>query len=100
MIMFRSWFQPSQLLLMNVNNRCVFPVLSKKVTEIQGLKNNLFALENQLWEVCKCKQAWQEFPEMTITKAYLGHHKIVNAILQDNGRDEFSREGGELYYGI
>ena len=43
---------------------------------------------------------YDNLPRETIARAYVGHHQMVNAIAQDQGRDDFARERGGLHCGI
>jgi hypothetical protein len=93
----RGWLfmcQPSQSPLTNVKDACIFPALSKKVSEEQqGLSHGSLLLEGEkLWDVCR--KVWDEFPEETIARAYAGHHQIFNAIYVEEGGDKFQQVKG------
>ena len=52
-------------------------------------------------ELCKCiDSAWENLGLDTISRAYLHHHQVVNAIARDKGGDEFITEKGGLHCGV
>jgi hypothetical protein len=98
----RGWIlkhQPSNSPLTNVKDACIFPAMSKAVTEEQGLSNESYVLEGeQLWQiVTKC---WESLLVETIGCSYVAHHQIVNAIAKCKGGDDFVRSRGGLHCGV
>ena len=97
----RNWIlvpQPSQSPLTNTKDPCIFPSLSKKVTEAQGLQKGSIALEgDEIWKYAK--QAFDNLPLETIARSYAAHHQIVNAIYKDKGGDDFTRAKKALHVG-
>ena len=83
----RGWmfrFQPSQSPITNVHDAAIFPSLSKRVSNEQGMTNRSYILRGeQLWETVK--ESWNKMPLSTIARAYAGHHQIVNAIINNKG---------------
>ena len=81
-------FQPSNLPICNVKDDCIFPAMSKHVSQEQGISkgSQVHTLE-ELWAaVTKC---WNEFLLDTIARAYVLHSKIANAIATCDGGDSF-----------
>ena len=98
----RGWilkFQPPNSPLTNVKDACIFPALSKHVTQHQGLKNgSLVYTPDELWEaVMDCVD---DFSSATIARAYVGHHQMVNAIAHCRGGDDFVKARGGLSVGV
>jgi hypothetical protein len=98
----RGWilkFQPANSPITNVKDACIFPAMSKRVTEAQGLTKGSHVLEGEeLWSLVT--DCYHNLPHETIARAYLGHHQMVNAIARDLGKDDFARERGGLHCGI
>jgi hypothetical protein len=98
----RGWLfvcQPSQSPLTTIKDACIFPAFSKKVSKEQQFSNGSLSLEGEeLWHVGT--KVWNEFPEETITRAYAGHHQIVNAIHAEEGGDKFQHAKEGLHCGI
>ncbi len=91
--------QPAQSPLTNIDDFCIFPAMSKMVTNKQGNSNASKVLQTeQLWDFIQT--CWNEFPLETVAHAYAGHHQIVNAIARDEGGDAFVREKKVLHFGI
>jgi hypothetical protein len=89
----RRWhlkFQPPNSPIPNVKDACIFPSLSKRISAEQGLSNGgcLYA-QDQLWQAIKL--AWEMFPLDTISRSYIMHHQVVNAIASCEGGDDFLR---------
>jgi len=98
----RGWilkFQPANSPITNVKDACIFPAMSKRVTEAQGLSKGSHVLEGEeLWSLVT--DCYHNLPPETIARAYVGHHQMVNAIAQAQGRDDFARKLGGLHCGI
>ena len=97
----RGWifrFQPIQNPEINVKDSCVFPRLSRLVTKKQGRSNRSYILKKEdLWKtVMNC---WEEMPNEVLAQAYSLHHQIVNAIIVNNGKNDFLYEKGGLHFG-
>ena len=97
----RGWMfvpQPSQSPLTNTKDACIFPALSRRVTAAQGLSKGSLALaSDEIWKYAS--DAFHHLPLETIARAYATHHQIVNAIYQDCGRDDFTRDKKALHVG-
>ena len=90
--------QPSQSPILNTKDACIFPALSKRVTEAQGIAKGSVALEGEeIWQFAK--QAFDNLPDNVIAKSYALHHQFVNAIFRDKGGDDFTREKNALHVG-
>ena len=97
----RGWMfvqQPSQSPLTNKLDCCVFPALSKKVSEMQGVSNRSKVLDvDQIWEFVQ--KAYDEISLDTIGRAFAHHVQMVNAIHGDGGGDMYHKKGG-LHCGV
>jgi hypothetical protein len=71
----RGWllhFQPSNSLLLNVKDYCIFPAMSKAVTAKQGLKIGCLLVDNEeLWSYVE--EVFEDLPPQTIARAYSSH---------------------------
>ena len=98
----RGWmfeFQPSQSPITNVKDACIFPTLSKDVSQQQAIAYGSHVLQDEeLWRAAE--SSWANMPLSTIARAYAGHHQIVTAILEHAGSNEFLRQRGGMHYGI
>jgi hypothetical protein len=91
----RLQFQPSNYPLTNIKDYCIFPAMSKAVTAKQGLKNGNLVIDNEeLWSYVLA--VYKE----TVARACMSHHRVVNAVADDNGGDAFVREKKALHFGI
>ena len=91
--------QPSQSPILNTD-ACIFPALSKRVTEAQDIAKGSIelALEGEeIWQFAK--QACDNSPDHVIAKSYAQHHQFVNAIFHDKGGDDFTHEENALHVG-
>ena len=98
----RGWhlkFQPANSPVTNVKDACIFPSMSKAVTQEQSLTfaSNVMQLE-EIWNTAT--KVWEQLPLETIARAYAGHHQMVNAIVDCNGGDGFARKTNGLHFGI
>ncbi len=98
----RGWqivFQPSNSPITNVKDDCVFPALSRHVSQEQGItKGSQLYQPDELWEaVQKC---WTAFPLDTLARAYVRHAQIASAIAECEGGDDFVREKKGLHFGV
>jgi hypothetical protein len=84
-------FQPPNSPITNVKDACIFPSLSKRISAEQGLSNGgrLFS-QDQLWAAIQL--TWASFPLDVISRSYVMHHQVVNAIASCKGGDGFMRE--------
>ena len=51
-----------------------------------------------MWDTVK--KSWNNMPLSTIARAYAGHHQVVNAIIHNNGGNEFLHTKGGLHFGV
>ena len=92
-------FQPANSPLTNVKDVCVFPCMSKAVTEQQSLTKHSQLLEGEeLWSIAN--KVYDDLPADTVARSYAGHHQMVNAIAHCEGGDEFAKARGGLHFGI
>jgi hypothetical protein len=89
----RGWhlkFQPPNSPITNVKDACIFPSLSKRISAEQGLSNGgrLYS-QDQLWGAIQ--DCWNSFPLDVISRSYVMHHQVVNAIASCEGGDDFLR---------
>ena len=98
----RGWmfvFQPPNSPHANVKDMSLFAAMSKRVTWQKTATNISRVLDSS--ELCKCiDSAWENLGLDTISRAYLHHHQVVNAIARDKGGDEFITEKGGLHCGV
>jgi hypothetical protein len=98
----RNWQrknQPPNSPLTNVMDACVFPSLSKLVTQEQAKTNNSCELDTEdIWNCAK--KAYERIEETTIARSFVTHSQIVAAIVSYNGGDGFARESNGLHCGI
>jgi hypothetical protein len=99
----RGWilqFQPSNSPLTNIKDYCIFPAMSKAVTAMQGLQNGSLVIDNEeLWSYVLA--IYGALSVETVARACMSHHRVVNAIADDNGGDAFVRDEKKvLHFGI
>ena len=46
------------------------------------------------------QNAWEEFSEETVARAYFGHHQYMNAMMHNNGGNWHMKDKGRLYANI
>jgi hypothetical protein len=96
----RGWilhFPPPNSPLTSIKDYCIFPAMSKAAIAMQGLKNGSIVIDNEeLWSYVLA--VYGELSVETITRAYMSHHQVVNAIADDNGGDAFVREKKALHF--
>ena len=97
----RGWlmkFQPSQSPMLNVKDAAILPMLSKKVSAIQGISNQSALLEGeQLFEAAR--QAWESMDLCKVARTYVTHHQIVLQIHKYEGGNEFLSKN-RYHFGI
>ena len=91
--------QPPQSPLTNIKDTCVFPSLSKTVRWNQSNLYNNKVLDGEELNTC-VRVAFENLPLDTVARAYLGHHQMVNAIIEDNGGDNHMRTTSGLHCGV
>ena len=99
----RGWLlfnQPSQSLVTNVHDACVFPMMSKKVSAVQAVMFGSVLLKGeQLFETVK--SVWDdESNHVAMSRAFAGHHQIVLSIMHHDGDNRYLVEKGGLSFGI
>ena len=97
----RGWLfikQPSQLPLTNINDCCIFPAMSKRVSAEQGVLNGSRIMANEeLWELVQ--RVYNNMPLDIIARSFAHHVQMVNAIHQCGGGDQYHKDGG-LHCGV
>jgi hypothetical protein len=85
---------------------CIFPLLDKQSTERRYnwakafwiFRNTATSLrQDAQFVLVHMDEKWFY---AIVARAYVGHHQMVNAIAQDQGRDDFARKRGGLHCGI
>ena len=99
----RDWInfrQPSQSPVLNTCDACFFPMMSKAVTREQGLSfGGRMMRGEELYE--SVKKVWNDRRNLpALARSYAGHHQIVCAMLENNGRKNYLRERKELLLGV
>jgi hypothetical protein len=101
----RGWifkFQPSQCPISNVNDACVFPSLSKKVSgnqakQFDGVRKILRG--EAIWEAAL--EAYNAMPASTIARSFAGHTQICTAMIEHEGNvAAFTRGANSLHNGV
>ena len=98
----RQWmmkFQPANSPLTNVKDACIFPAMSKRVSQEQSMLFGGRAMQQEeIWKTVV--DTWETMPLETIARSYTAHHQVVNAIANCKGGDEFTKEHKALHFGI
>jgi hypothetical protein len=96
----RGWifkFQPSNSLLTNVKDYCIFTAIPKAVTAKQGLKNESLVIDKEeIWSYVE--EVYGDVALETIARAYSSHHQVASAIADDHGGNAFVREKKALHF--
>ena len=98
----RGWIlvrQPAQSPLTNVKDTCIFPSLSKTVSWNQSNLYNNKVLDGEELNTY-VQVAFENLPLDTVARSYLGHHQMVNAIVEDNGDDNHMRSTSGSHCGV
>ena len=99
----RGWLifnQPSQSPITNVHDACIFPMMSKAVSTVQGLEYGSRLLKGeQLYQTVK--SVWENPSNYAaMARAFAGHSQIVLSILHHKGDNNYLSEKGGLSFGI
>ena len=100
----RGWFfahQPRQTPIWNVNDRCLFPALSKRMdhSSLRWLDGKQRVLKrDEVWRVAK--HTWDHYPLDTLARSFAMQPYIVKSIQNDNGSNKWMRVPGGLHFGI
>ena len=99
----RGWLiflQPPNSPLLNVHDACVFPMLSKLVSHLQAVMFGNRALEgDELNEAVM--EVWRNKDNReAISRAFAGHHQIVNAVLECKGDNKYLSNSKGLSFGV
>ena len=99
----RGWIifnQPSQSPVTNVHDACIFPMMSKAVSERQALEYGSVLLKGeQLYKTVK--SVWEDDRHrVAMARAFAGHHQIVCSILHHEGDNQYLSERGGLSFRI
>ena len=99
----RGWLlfnQPSQSPVTNVHDACIFPMMSKMVSKEQAVVFGSQLLKGEQLNECVMK-VWQNKENtVAISRAFAGHHQIVNSILHYSGNNTYLSKKGGLSFGI
>lgn len=99
----RDWImfhQPPQSPVTNVHDACIFPMMSKAVSQEQAFNfgSQLLNPENLHDTV---ERVWNEGKHLpAIARAFLGNHQVVCAILACNGGNDYLSERKGMSFGI
>ena len=99
----RGWLifnQPSQSPITNVHDACIFPMMSKAVSTVQGLEYGSRLLKGeQLYQTVK--SVWENPSNYAaMAREFAGHSQIVLSILHHKGDNNYLSEKGGLSFGI
>jgi hypothetical protein len=98
----RGWMyapQPGQSPIVNVSDACIFPTMSKQISQQQLIKFGPRVLRaDEL--IAEVERAWLILPLSTIARSFAGHHQIVCAILDAEGGNNFLRDNTGLHFGV
>ena len=92
-------FQPPNFPLSNVDDAAIFPAVAKAGTALGGLLHHGRYLQGEtLWDVIK--QAWEEYNNDAIARAFVYHCQVAAATYKDGGADDWVKAQGGLNFGV
>ncbi|OEU05754.1 hypothetical protein FRACYDRAFT_258384 [Fragilariopsis cylindrus CCMP1102] len=91
--------QPPNSPITNTKDSAMFPSMAKMLTAYQGLHNGSHYLQGEeLWK--GIQQVYKNYPLDTLSRAYMHHAQIANAIIECEGGDEFATASRSLHCGV
>lgn len=99
----RGWLafrQPSQSPVTNIHDACIFPMMSKAVSNEQCLSYASHVLKSE--ELHKAvMRVWEDERNLiAMSRAFSGHHQIVCAIMEHKGDNNYLKDGKGMSFGI
>jgi hypothetical protein len=91
--------QPPNSPITNTKDSAMFPSMAKMLTAYQGLHNRSHYLQGEeLWK--GIQHVYNNYPLDTLSRAYMHHGQIANAIIECEGGDEFATASRSLHCGV
>ncbi|OEU14225.1 hypothetical protein FRACYDRAFT_240759 [Fragilariopsis cylindrus CCMP1102] len=91
--------QPPNSPITNTKDSAMFPSMAKMLTAYQGLHNGSHYLQGEeLWK--GIQHVYNKYPLDTLSRAYMHHAQIANAIVECEGGDEFATASRSLHCGV
>jgi hypothetical protein len=88
--------QPPNSLITNTKDSAMFPLMAKMLTAYQGMYNGSHYLQGEeLWK--GIQHVYDNYPLDTLSRAYMHHAQIANAIIDCEGGDEFVTASRSLH---
>ena len=99
----RDWIlfnQPPQSPITNVHDACIFPMLSKLVSQEQSMRfGSMFLVEEQI-NSCVRKAFFDETHVAAMSRAFAAQSQIVSAIRSEEGGNKYLTSSTGLSFGI
>ena len=92
--------QPSQSPVTNVHDACIFPMMSKEVSNEQAVMFGSKLLRGEQLHKAVMNVWHDKRNELAMARAFAGHHQIVSSIMNYKGDNNYLFEKGGLSFGI
>jgi len=91
----RGWrWEPQAPQMPHANNLdlCVFPMMSKRHSDLLREHSNSVPTQDQIWAAA-C-EVWNTMPSSKIARGYVLAYRLMDKVIKSKGRNEWLRDGG------